>query len=712
VARTAELPGAIAVVAAALARRLRRPQTIAAIRDARFAITLEETLFIGGLVLLSVLRVSTFGSSVSHTEQFMDMALMNASYHSASYPPFDPWMSGQSVNYYYFGYLSFATLTKLAGVIPSVGYNLALSTIFGLALAGAYSIVHALTRHLVWPLLAPLLVAAIGNWHALLWTLFHGSCANSTGDVFWSTFWHSTRVVGGGYTLANWACSSPAGSQEATINEYPLFSFVLGDLHPHVMALPFVLLVMALGVACLQADRRLRLERSPVAVGRLLLLAVAAGALFAVNSWDFPTYLGVVAACILANAYLLDERPDWWKEALAVVAVFVVASVVLFLPFYLGFHSVTHGIGRVTTPTDIYEFLQAFGLFALASALFVFVLSLLLQPAEEAVEDPVQVLASETGAVSAGPAGSSGQMSLLVTVALCAVAVAAILVHETVLLILVALGVSALVMLRRVLNTEEPNRADASALILVALGCAAVAITEVVYLRDSFDGSAMYRMNTIFKFYYQGWVLLGLAGAYGVFRIWTILRALYAPLYSWVAMAALAAGIAAGGYYTTLAFQAHPSDAAAKSLDGAGWMAVESPGDAAAVDWLRRHAPDGSVILEAVGTADSPGGDYSQAARVSTFTGLPTVMGWVGHEQQWRGNISEITTRSNDVQTIYTTGDVARATSLLRAYNVRYVVVGSIEQARYTKNLPRLNKFGTFMRPVFRSGLTTVYTWK
>src|SRR5438309_4263807 len=111
-------------------------------------------------------------------------------------------MSGHSVNYYYFGYLSFATLTKLAGIATSVGYNLALSTIFGLVVAGTYSILYALTRHLIWSLLGPLLVAAVGNWHALLRTLFHGSCPNSNGDAFWSTFWHSTRVVGGGYTLA------------------------------------------------------------------------------------------------------------------------------------------------------------------------------------------------------------------------------------------------------------------------------------------------------------------------------------------------------------------------------------------------------------------------------------------------------------------------------------------------------------------------------
>jgi uncharacterized membrane protein len=278
--------------------------------------------------------------------------------------------------------------------------------------------------------------------------------------------------------------------------------------------------------------------------------------------------------------------------------------------------------------------------------------------------------------------------------------------------VLVVLAVSALAMLRRVLNTDEPNRGDAGALILVALGCAAVGITEVVYLRDSFDFSTLYRMNTVFKFYYQGWVLLGLASAYGAYRSWHVLRQLYRPVYAWLAIGVLAVGVASAGIYTAWALSAHPSDASSSSLDGAGYLRVEQPGDAGAIDWLRAHAPARSVVLEAVGTPASPGGDYSGAARMSTFTGLPTVMGWVGHEQQWRGNLPEIQQRANDVATIYTTNSVNRATALLRQYNVRYVVVGNAERAMYVKHLSGLTKFARLMRPAFHEGLTTVYTWK
>src|SRR5206468_2310491 len=112
-----------------------------------------------------------------------------------------------------------------------------------------------------------------------------------------------------------------------------------------------------------------------------------------------------------------------------------------------------------------------------------------------------------------------------------------------------------------------------------------------------------------------------------------------------------------------------------------------------------------SVVLEAVGD------DYSNAARISTFTGLPTVMGWIGHEGQWRGADPQIQQRQKDVETIYTTSDSEEARRLLRQYEVRYVLVGGLEQSRYTKNPSDLRKFGRFMRTAYHTGNTTIYSW-
>ena len=164
----------------------------------------------------------------------------------------------------------------------------------------------------------------------------------------------------------------------------------------------------------------------------------------------------------------------------------------------------------------------------------------------------------------------------------------------------------------------------------MAGGAALLLIPEILYLKDAFDGSPLARMNTVFKAGYQAYLLLGLAAACALpwAGVWLRRRALWAP---WAAVAAvlILLGLVfpyAGSYARTGGF------ANAPSLDGLKWLKARSPGDPGAIDWLRANAPGDSVVLEAFGD------DYSAFghARISTFTGLATVIGWAGHELQWQ----------------------------------------------------------------------------
>ncbi|MGH2449068.1 MAG: DUF2298 domain-containing protein, partial [Chloroflexota bacterium] len=329
------LPGLVSV-AGFVGWALRGRQVLRSLAQVKTAVVVEESLFLAGLIAWSALRAYVFHPDIAHTEQFMDMAFLSATLHAGSFPPLDPWMSGHTINYYYLGYLMNAILIRFSGVAPAVGYNLALSTIFALTLSGAYSLGYFLTRRLGWASVMPLFVVVLGNWHAVLVQLpQHQFPASGNG---W--FFDSTRVVGGG----------------ATINEFPFFSLMLGDLHPHVMSLPVTLLAIALGATFLYAEREPRLRAA-----RLLVAAVVIGMLFTINSWDFPTYLLLAGACIAAGGYLASDRPDWWKvPALSIVAL-AVASVVLYTPFFLHFRSLADGIGVVTTRSDIFQVIQVFG---------------------------------------------------------------------------------------------------------------------------------------------------------------------------------------------------------------------------------------------------------------------------------------------------------------------------------------------------------------
>jgi YYY domain-containing protein len=428
---------------------------------------------------------------------------------------------------------------------------------------------------------------------------------------------------------------------------------------------------------------------------------MAAGSLYAINSWDFPTFLLVVAACLAANAYLTNSARDWWKAPLATIPAVAIGAVIAFSPFYIAYKSPAHGIGRVTTPSSLGDVLQIFGLFLGVAAILLVTYSLLFQPAEGA-GDEVAAPEAEPSILEAGSARADTYLLLAAIAA--ATLILGVRFGIWTLLVLVLMAGGALVLLYRVLNAEEPNRADAMALILIVVGCLALAFPEVFYLRDQFDGGANYRMNTVFKFYYQAWTLLGLAGAYGAFRAWRILREHFSLALGAGVLVLIAVGTGAGAVYTLAAPQSMTWSGTDTSLDGASILRQTNPDDAAAVAWLSGHVSGNPVILEASGIKEYDG-SYS---RVATFTGLPSVMGWVGHEIQWRSPIPEIGQRSADVTTIYTTSDNSTAERLLRKYDVRYVFVGQTEE-----QLPGANvtKFAGFMHRIYQHGTVTIYRW-
>jgi YYY domain-containing protein len=225
---------------------------------------------------------------------------------------------------------------------------------------------------------------------------------------------------------------------------------------------------------------------------------------------------------------------------------------------------------------------------------------------------------------------------------------------------------------------------------------------EFVYLRDQFGT----RMNTVFKFYFQTWTLFSIAAAYAVFYLARKLNGIARVV--WFIVFALLLG--ASMVYPALAIPNRADDFAKKPmLDGIAWIRESNPGDYAAIQWLRANAPRGAVTLEA------PGGEYSYGNRISMATGLPTVLGWAGHESQWRGNSKLYKDdamgidRAADVARIYQTLDPQETLTLLDKYAIKFVVVGQGEREQYGLAKPQVDKFGKVMSLVFENGDTRVY---
>jgi uncharacterized membrane protein len=259
-------------------------------------------------------------------------------------------------------------------------------------------------------------------------------------------------------------------------------------------------------------------------------------------------------------------------------------------------------------------------------------------------------------------------------------------------------------------QTRQSVPGDQFAALLFLCGLGLTFVVEFVYLRDTFG----VRMNTIFKFYYQAWVMLACASAYGIWwmlndvdRLGNAIQTLF--------LVGTAVLVAAGMVYPVLAtysraggFETEPN------LNGAINIARSHPDDWAAIEWLRANAGSSvPVILEA------PGGSYAYEGRISAFTGYPAVLGWALHESQWRGNYVEQGKREPDIQTIYTTKNDQLALDLLHEWDVDYVIVGPPERG-YVEDLcsaserqcapaESVQKFDSLLNPVFQQGRTTVY---
>jgi uncharacterized membrane protein len=207
-------------------------------------------------------------------------------------------------------------------------------------------------------------------------------------------------------------------------------------------------------------------------------------------------------------------------------------------------------------------------------------------------------------------------------------------------------------------------------------------------------------MNTIFNFYFQGWVLMAISSAFAVY--WLGRRK------GWLRQGFLAGFwllFAMGMVYPVLGNISRASSFdRPPRLDGTAYLAESQADDYVAITWLNEHVDGRPVILEAPG---SGGSSYVYEGRVAALTGLPTLLGWAGHEGQWRGSYTVQSAREPDIQTIYNTHDAEAALTLLDKYDISYVYVGPLERSKYD---PRaLDKFERFMDVVYQGDGVTIY---
>ena len=726
------------------------------IRENRPVIFSTEILFLGAFLGLALIR--SLNPEIMGTEKPMELAFINAILNSESFPPHDPWLSDFAISYYYFGYILVAMLAKLSGTLGSVAFNLGVSLIFALSAIGSFGLLYNLLA-LRKPgkaistgpaFLAPLFTLIIGNWEGFLhyihskglfwksregispfwnWLDIQDLVAPPTGDAFGHWWWWRASRVIQDYDFS--------GYGKEVISEFPFFSFLLADLHPHVLSLPFVFLILifSLELYLKPKEDRFRwlglitLDLSPLF---FIILAWLAGGMAFLNTWNFPMYVGMIAGAYVFrnNRY----RPQWSagaiiKEFISMGLALGVTGGLLYLPWYLGFASQAGGlIPNVLYITKGAQFWVMFG------PLLVPILAWLVYTWRTSDARPDLKIGSSLsgilvlclfilmlamiGVIKWLPyQGGDGSLTGLFLSSVGGTDLAQVM-NEGLLRRIIMPGTFFTLFIMSVLGLglifyqrgpgSKGVEIDGSiilpnhfVILLVLGGMALTLFPEFVFLRDLFG----YRINTIFKFYYQAWLLWSIAAAYGMIELLQIKRS---PAW-FVLSSGLVVSLTMALFYPVISIQSKTNNFSREggmTLDGA-YLFPDS--DMPAVEWLRKAPP--GVIGEAVG------GSYSTPhARMATYSGKPNVLGWDFHEIQWRGGSELVVPRKEDMAILYCTHHWDTAKLILEKYSIRYLVVGDIERSTYEKGTENCanglseDKFTDNMVLVFRNERISIYT--
>ncbi len=582
----------------------------------------EIVFFVAFIVFLAI---RAYGPEIiDFGEKFMDFAFLNAVMRSSHFPPHDPWFAGGLLDfYYYFGYLTVAVPSKISGTSTAVTYNLGLVTFAALAANAAFGIGYDLTKKIGYGVWTMIFVVFIANAHivfdmaARLWNLRIASHEQIFG------LWESTRII------------------PDTINEFPYFSFTFGDLHPHVISIPFQLLLLVLMLNIHRSDEsgmRIYGEGAVHILAGTLLSALALGVLFPVNAWDYPTYLIIFASIVLVQQYHAASL----RNAPVPIATVAILSVLLFMPFYLDFQGAgASGIGIVYQHTLLPDFIAIFALFLFLIFSFLFLHS---------------------------------DLDRRYVVALIPVAALSLIFFQTLIITI------PLTLLCTYLLFHDDKKSDRFVMVLVLIGSLLAIFCEIFYLDDHF-GAPNERMNTVFKLYLQIWILWGIAAGYCMYRsISSLKHASRRSKTIWIVFFCILL-TSSGMCSLTITAERISLDHNPRSLDGTAYLNLSDKGEYLAISWIRREIAGTPVILEAPG-----GNSYSTDSRVSAFTGLPTLIGWRWHEIMWGRGWDEIGPRVKDTDTIYNTHDVPLAIDLLNKYNVSYIYIGGAERERYEES--------------------------
>lgn len=609
----------------------------------------EEILFI--IALIFWVNIKSYQPDIHGLEKYMDFGFVNSILRSQYFPAKDFWLTPFSINYYYFGHLVTAFLTKASSVPSQISFNLMLATLFSLTFVSSFSLGKNLIKSLFtksviserFILFAGFLTAFLVTFGGNLHTIFAFFKPYSVENPV--PFWKLDFLFGS-FPNSYWYPNATRFIYN-TIHEFPIYSWVVSDLHGHVLDIPFVLLTAALLFSMFLNLTQDETTSKKKGLLSLIFLGFMLSIMYMTNAWDGAIYFLLTLLILFFISLRIENKINLLLNFFLKTTVVFLSFIIFSLPFNFFFKPFVSGIGLLCAP-DFLVNIKKFGPF--------------LFEANHCQTSPIWQLLI-----------LYGFFYFLIT------------------------SFFALV-----LKTKSYKN-DFFITILIMFSTILIFMPEIIYVKDIYP--AHFRANTMFKLSYQAFILLSISSAYIVARLLLFFRqqkkssARFIQILWLIVFAFLFSLIMS---YPFFAVKSYFNDLKNyQGLDGTKYLKTLYPYDYKAILWINKNIKDQPVILEAQGDS------YTDFGRVSANTGLPTVLGWTVHEWLWRGTYDIPAPRIEQVKTLYETKDTKKTINLLRRYNIKLVFVGKLEKQKY-QNLSE-EKFKKLGKIIYTNSEVNIY---
>jgi uncharacterized membrane protein len=556
-------------------------------------------------ILYTLINFSrTFRPDILGTEKLMDVALINALLKQDTLPIENPWLSGFYMNYYYLGQFLLSLIHFFSQVPVEIGYNLSISLVAVWIFQILYILYTKLTRSPVWSFIFSTVTLLGGNLFIIA-EHFKGNKG--------AWFAGATRVI------------------PFTINEFPSYSVLLGDLHGHYLSFPFFVFgIYFIYLLVFTKDLRRNLP------GYATILGLLMGFLYLINSWDVLT-LGFLLTVFIIYDLFAHRKQFLEIHVNKLFPKYTGLAIISLIPFILifvlsrsSFVPPVNGIGINKVFSPIEGVFLLFGQFAILSFITFVVITALIK-----IKPSLMRYIKQNKVKFA----------------------ALVLITSVIMMILLEFFYA-----KDIFTTLNPPYS---------------------------------RTNTVFKFYYHIWGLFCIgtfvftATTHEMLnRVKRQYQLFYTSFVSFLLVIMFSYFV-----YSLMQFLGPKIDDkwlsrifVANHLDGYKYIDITKSEDREIINYLKQRPF--SRILEYV-TYES----YSYYGRFSAYTGHATVQGWPLHNVQWYNGYdgsgiqvfdkrlvkTEPAQRITDIASMYTSQDPNTVQELLNKYQTEYVIFGSSE---------------------------------